>query len=317
MQFYLSESESIANDCRIARNVFSSEAFDLLSALDFIARNKVDVCKIRLPASDSKTLSEIQYSGLCTGLYSINYSDSWPIDKAKGKYVLPGNVEIIQILRTDEHIDFIDKILSTRGWFNYINPVFNDVLKNTEQSAAKEYFSCFLNGALGVYAWLLKVEGLPVGIFMASSHEDELNGSLYGILPEFRSMGLAKYIFMHIHNFCLENRLLRFNIDVGISNIASQQAALSSGMKVKEVVINIYLYPLLSKTLHQGVKKNINEFEKEMSAIALWHKYKIKYQCLYKNAEAATFCFLSRDRLHQAVFEDAGGEIVKTIMILT
>ena len=153
---------------------------------------------------------------------------------------------------------------------------------------------------------------------MVSEADREVNGSLYGILPEFRSQGLAKYIFMFMHNFCLENNFNSFNIDVGITNTPSQQASLSSGMKLKEVLINIYLYPLLSKTISTGTKVSSGNFNEADWLSANMSECKRVYQCKYKTDSVVydDIFIVNTEAMHFAVFLQRNGEVVKSISIL-
>ena len=257
--FHLSETESNLLGLKIGRGEFllSAEMEEGLAA--DIIRNKWDICRLKTNGFNEQIFHILDRIAVPWNIFSINYLN----EKKTGTEPFFSN-ELEAVLysgeQEEELISILKIILQSKGWFEYYNELYQELLDKRKQKAlALEYFSSFhekkrKNGR----TWLLKRNGQTVGTFMGEAKDDTFYGTLYGILPQFRNEGLSKDIYRFMDDLCRQNGWKVFYNDINIFNVPSQRSAARMELVPSEIRYNIILYPMFSKTNHETIDFYIN-----------------------------------------------------------
>jgi hypothetical protein len=257
-KLFFSDKESKALGLKVARSKGLLDPADMRGAVNSIFEEKYDLCRIQMDGSNPEIFKELNDTGFPYSLFAINYRNKIKVPPAQS---LALGVAVVECTPDDSGLirTMVAEILDSKGWIEYHSDWYSCMVsRDRHRELALDYFSSFhREGISGGHTWLLKYKNQNAGVFMGTATGDIFGGTFYGILPAFRSAGLAGQIYIAMLNICGDMGCHYFENDVSIFNIPSMKATVSSKVLPEKIFFNITLFPLLGILTEKEEDKGI------------------------------------------------------------
>ena len=262
MSLRFSPAESEVLNLKVARGEDFLEEFDPIALTEDIVSENYDIVRLKINGKNTSLFEQLNTCGFPYQVFTVNYQNIKVIEgkmeiddpEVTCEAYLGENPEMLK--------EILEKVIGTRSWPEYTSGLMRELVPESRTKAlAVSYFSGFYpEKDANARTWLLRYRDKIVGLFMGRIEAETFYGTLYGILPEYRSLGFSKIIYQYMANLCSDLGLKYFKNDIHILNLRSQSSAVGQQVVPKEIYYNIVLYPLFSKDSGQGLSERLMEY---------------------------------------------------------
>lgn len=244
------------------RGRFDLNKLDQFALHANIAELGCDVLRLKILGDHPLVFSFLNKLGLPYEIYNINYLNRLLIQDFK-EIAIPDNIKFRQIHKPSEDESFagsLGLILDKVSWVEYENDLIDTIMPadKRKELAFKYYLEDFKTKNLDAFYASLQVDGQDVGVVIGAFEGDSYIGSFFGLLPNQRNQGWAKYFYQLMIEECRNREVKYFENEVNLFNISSQASANSRGITPKKFYFNVCVYPLLN--LDQSSKEESLSF---------------------------------------------------------
>ena len=267
------------------------DTVELGGFLEELYQKKVDVCRLKVNASDGNAFAYLTELGIPFQLYNMLYTNYVEISVLPDEaFVWPASYLFRPFHPNEKELmsRMTKATINKKTWVNYASDLVEDRMTEDRELVASQAYACSFYSEDGSKAsWIISFEGTDIGYFMGEESEDGLNGTFYGILPEHRSKAHSKVIYMMILSVCRDKGYRFFKNDIGVMNIPSQKSASSQRMVPTDIYFHFELYPFLSRKWGTGGIPESREL-RSVSNIGKAGAHDKKTHCIVVNNDKVT-----------------------------
>lgn len=246
-----SEHESSLFHLAIARSSYILNDFDEDQLSREIFDMDLDVCKLKVDLSNPLVFQQLENIAFPFSFYSFLVKQEIQLDELDAE-IFDEDFKIIDydVSKKNELNELVVKILEedTMNTY-YANSLFDKIFKSEELiKTVADYQTNFDNSIHPDKHGFLAYKGERlIGFSTLQIHQEEGEGIFVGILPEFRSQSFFKNFVKKEMYVSKLKQCKTFTCSTIVFNTRSLQTTLNQGMKIKQVLFNLNIFPLLHK----------------------------------------------------------------------
>ena len=231
---------------------FYRASLNLLNAntgqiLDVLNKEDIDVLRLKLMASHIDVLKFLTTLHMPFEIYNINYINKLDI-KHYRDVNLPEDVIFKVIENPHNDVKFqeiLETVITSENWVEYTGWLSDSIMPKQRrlEVAVNYYKSSFYSLSEHPFYTFLVVNGVEVGITVGKFESDVYQGALFGLLPEYRKKGLAKYFYQLMVEEMRRRGAVYFRNEVNLFNTNSQSSANNRNIQADDYYFNVSIFP--------------------------------------------------------------------------
>ena len=282
MTISISEKESEILNYKVGRVSLSSD-IDFITLKKKILEQKIDICRLKVSLSDKAIFEKLKQLNWLYAPYSIIINQELELKNIDNKK-LTHSLNFVEYKNTYEEKELLSKLVFKIFEKNDMNVYYKNDLYDLLIPKEKR-FNALLNYVLevglkkGAKTYLAFNKSEVIGFSVIEFIGDTANASLAGILPDQRGKSFFTEFVRHQILMAKHFKCTRYLCNTIVFNFKSLQTTLKEGLTVKDVFLNVNIFPLLQtfddsfclqETLNGLIFKLINTFEERGKNVVEW-----------------------------------------------